>query len=106
MFTSADKVVKSAPAVQQKTAAGRAGFFRKAGEDSFFGTKESPAFFGKPVQPKLTVSTPDDPHEKEADAVADKVMRMPETVAVSTPAPEKKEEHHRKEEEELQAKEE
>ena len=29
-------------------------------------------------QPKLTVGAPDDPYEKEADAVADKVMRMPE----------------------------
>jgi len=30
------------------------------------------------VQPKLSVSQPDDKYEKEADAVADKVMRMPE----------------------------
>ncbi|MEX2592046.1 MAG: DUF4157 domain-containing protein [Anditalea sp.] len=30
------------------------------------------------IQPKLTVDVPDDPYEKEADAVADKVMRMPE----------------------------
>ncbi|MEP7317145.1 MAG: DUF4157 domain-containing protein [Panacibacter sp.] len=30
------------------------------------------------VQPKLTVGAPDDPYEKEADAVADKVMRMSE----------------------------
>ena len=30
------------------------------------------------VQPKLTMGAPDDPYEKEADAVADKVMRMPE----------------------------
>ena len=30
------------------------------------------------VQPKLTVGAPDDPFEKEANAVADKVMRMPE----------------------------
>lgn len=29
------------------------------------------------IQPKLTVGAPDDPYEKEADAVADKVMRMP-----------------------------
>jgi len=31
------------------------------------------------LQTKLTVGAPDDPYEKEADAVADKVMRMPET---------------------------
>ena len=30
------------------------------------------------VQPKLTVGAPDDPYEKEADHVADKVMRMPD----------------------------
>jgi hypothetical protein len=30
------------------------------------------------LQPKLTVGAPDDPYEKEADTVADKVMRMPE----------------------------
>jgi len=30
------------------------------------------------VQPKLSVGQPDDKYEKEADAVADKVMRMPE----------------------------
>ncbi|HYE29045.1 MAG TPA: DUF4157 domain-containing protein [Allosphingosinicella sp.] len=29
------------------------------------------------LQPKLTVSAPDDPYEKEADAVAERVMRMP-----------------------------
>ncbi|MEX2593632.1 MAG: DUF4157 domain-containing protein [Anditalea sp.] len=30
------------------------------------------------AQPKLTVGSPDDPYEKEAEAVADKVMRMPD----------------------------
>src|SRR4051812_27914976 len=30
------------------------------------------------VQSKLTVGAPDDPYEQEADAMADKVMRMPE----------------------------
>ncbi len=106
MFTSASKVVKSAPAVQHKAAAG-ATFFRKAGEQTFFRSKESPSFFGKPIQAKLTVSTPDDPQEKEADAVADKVMRTPEPVAAVSTVPEKKEELHRKEEkeEEIQAKE-
>ncbi len=63
-------------------------FFRKAGEESFFGAKESPSFFSSTIQAKLSVSSPDDPQEKEADAVADQVMRMPEPVAMS----EKKEE--------------
>ena len=43
-----------------------------------------------PVQTKLTVGAPDDPYEKEADAVADKVMRMPagrlDEVAQQNPA--------------------
>jgi hypothetical protein len=32
------------------------------------------------VQPKLTISQPNDPYEQEADRVADEVMRMPEPV--------------------------
>jgi Domain of unknown function (DUF4157) len=32
----------------------------------------------KNIQPKLTVSTPGDRHEQEADDVADRVMRMPD----------------------------
>lgn len=40
------------------------------------GSHEERPFFGSvPVQAKLEVSPPDDPHEKEADAVADVVMR-------------------------------
>ena len=31
-----------------------------------------------PVQTKLTVGAPDDPYEKEADSVADSIMRMPD----------------------------
>jgi hypothetical protein len=31
------------------------------------------------VQPKLEISDPDDKYEKEADEVADQVMRMPDT---------------------------
>jgi hypothetical protein len=49
----------------------------------FLVVQRLPTFFGQPVQAKLTVSTPDDPQEKEADAVADKVMRMPEPIAVN-----------------------
>ncbi len=30
------------------------------------------------IQPKLTVGSPDDAYEEEADRVADRVMRMPE----------------------------
>ncbi len=38
-------------------------------------------FFSKVVQPKLTVNTPGDKYEKEADAMADHVMRSTTTVA-------------------------
>src|SRR5690554_1564495 len=31
------------------------------------------------IQPKLTIGSPGDPYEREADAVADNVMRMPES---------------------------
>ncbi|MXV49680.1 DUF4157 domain-containing protein [Pedobacter sp. HMF7647] len=42
-------------------------------------TLDRPTICGiNPVQYKLTVGAPDDPLEREADAVADQVMRMPE----------------------------
>lgn len=103
MFSPANKALKTSPLVAQK-ASGNA-FFRKAGQESFFSVKEQPSFFGKPVQAKLTVSTPDDPHEREADAVADKVMRMQGPVMASA-EPEKKEDLQRKEEEEIHPKQE
>ena len=78
MDSSAVKTIKPAPTLLQKVPGNT--FFRKVGDSGFFGTKETPAFLGKRLQPKLTVSTPDDPHEKEADAVASKVMRMPDPV--------------------------
>jgi len=88
MFSSADKTQHVTVQRQQQKAGQN--FFRKAGEDSFFGTKETPAFFAPSIQAKLSVSSPDDPQEKEADAVADKVMRMPEPVSVQPKEEEKK----------------
>jgi hypothetical protein len=91
-------------AAPQKLAA-RTSFFKKAGEESFFAAKETSTFFKKTIQPKLTVSTPDEPQEKEADAVAETVMRTPEPVAPLSPLADKKEEKlQRKDEEVLQAK--
>jgi hypothetical protein len=104
MFSSAEKTKHVN--VQRQQQPPQQTFFRKAGEESFFGTKESSSFFSPSIQAKLSVSSPDDPQEKEADAVADQVMRMPEPAAM----PEKKEEEkvQRKEveskDEELQAK--
>ncbi len=94
MFSTAEKTSRTATAASKQAAGGS--FFRKAAEPSFFGTQESPSFFtgGTLVQPKLSVSTPDDPHEKEADSVADHVMRMPDT---ATPQLKSEEEQvHRK----------
>src|SRR6266508_6485537 len=95
MFSSATKTNKNVTAVQQKTAGTT--FFRKSGEQSFFGSKENHSSFGKPVQAKLTVSASDDPQEKEADAVADKVMRVQEPVPVAI-SPAKEDKLERKEE--------
>src|SRR5688572_5016581 len=81
MFSSAEKTNRTSTTVQQK--AQQQSFFRKAGEESFFGAKEQPAFFNAPIQAKLSISSPDDPQEKEADAVADNVMRMPDPAAAS-----------------------
>lgn len=62
-------------------------FLVKKGEGSFFGKNERqtrPFFHSTPgyslhsnnfIQPKLTVGQPDDKYEKEADAMADKVVR-------------------------------
>ncbi|QNF34703.1 DUF4157 domain-containing protein [Adhaeribacter swui] len=107
MFSSAEKTVKPAAALQQKAAG--TSFFRKAGEEGFFqkepAQQENTRFFHPSVQAKLTVSRPDDPQEKEADAVADQVMRLPEPVASTLNNPEKKEEKpSRKEAREVQAK--
>ena len=72
MFSSVEKT-NTTTAVQQK--AQQQTFFRKAAEESFFGAKDQTPFFSTPIQAKLSVSNPDDPQEKEADAVADQVIR-------------------------------
>lgn len=79
-------------------------FFRKAGEESFFGNQKQNTFFSNPIQAKLTVSDPNDPQEKEADAMADKVMRMPEPVASAPVANKEEDKLHRKEENEEEKK--
>ena len=54
-----------------------AGFFKPAGTGGFFGPVMRKATSNPVVQPKLAVSKPADPLEKEADRTAEKVMRMP-----------------------------
>jgi|GEM_PF-4902570 len=56
-------------------------FFDKGKRQGFFGASEKPGTFfsrgpaGSTVQPKLTVGQPNDVYEKEADAMADKVVQ-------------------------------
>lgn len=102
MFSSADKT-KNVQVQRQQQQPGQT-FFRKAGEESFFGAKESPSFFSSTIQAKLSVSSPDDPQEKEADAVADQVMRMPEPVAMSEKKEEEQIQKKEDDKEEVQAK--
>ena len=103
MFSAANKTVKTSPAVQQQPAGTT--FFRKAGEERFFGAKENSSFFKSAIHTKLTVSTPDDPQEKEADEVADKVMRMQEPVNAALISDKNEDKLQRNEEdEEIQAK--
>jgi len=82
MFTKAEKATSTTQTVHKKE--NGTSFFRKAGEGMFFGQQETPSFFTPPVQAKLTVSSPDDPQEKEADTVAEQVMRMQDPVSMPT----------------------
>lgn len=98
MFASAEK--SSHSSLQLKAQNATPAFFRRAGEGDFFAKSEQPAFFGNTIQPKLEVSRPDDPQEKEADAMADRVMRMPDTALVQPQKQDEQEQVQRKEEEE------
>ena len=77
MFSIAKKTNHAAPVVRQNTQ--QQTFFRKAEDETFFGSSKKSSFFSAPVQAKLSVSCSDDPQEKEADAVAEKVLRMPDS---------------------------
>ncbi len=73
MFAPAEKSVKPATAVQRR--AEQAPFFAPRSVET---ESRSQGFFSPAaVQPKLSVSVPGDVHEREADAMADSVMRMP-----------------------------
>lgn len=45
---------------------------------NFGNTKNQKSFFNPIIQPKLSINQPNDIYEQEADAMADKVMRMPD----------------------------
>jgi hypothetical protein len=98
MFSPSEKSHRNTTPVQRK--AGEAPFFRKAGEEGFFGGSEKSSFFSPAIQTKLSVSSPDDPQEKEADQMAEQVMRMPEPAAA--PGQKEEEKVQRQEEEQQQ----
>jgi hypothetical protein len=103
MFTSAEKTNQST-FINRQANAGGAFFGMAQPQNSFFSPtqEQGGAFFSPAIQPKLSVSQPDDPQEKEADAVADKVMRMAEPTVSSGG---QDEEVQRKEEEKIDKKE-
>ena len=80
MFASPESTTKST-SIARKQADTNVAFFRKADDPGFFTEKSTGTFFGSAVQTKLNISQPDDPYEKEADQVAERVMRMPETAS-------------------------
>ena len=103
MFASAEKTKNIN--VQRQQQQPQQSFFHQAGEGSFFGAKDTPSFFAQPVQTKLNISSPDDPQEREADAVADQVMRMPDpSPAIAQKEEEKIQKKEDDRDEEVQAK--
>ncbi len=56
-------------------------------EAMYGATAGMPLFLDVPLQRKLAVGAVDDPLEREADQVAQQVMRMPEPGAAATPSP-------------------
>ncbi|WP_198440104.1 eCIS core domain-containing protein [Pareuzebyella sediminis] len=102
MFSSADKTVKPAVNLQRKTAQT---FFSPQKESSE--PMSESTFFKPAIQPKLRVNRPDDPYEKEADLIADRVVNTPASEPVSVPAPapeiQRQEDGKEEEEETLQA---
>jgi hypothetical protein len=88
MFSSADKTTRHSQ-VQHKGAE-PAAFLQRKAEPAFFGgqqTEQQTFFAPSPsIQAKLSISMPNDPHEKEADSMAERVMTMPEPMAAPAAA--------------------
>src|SRR2546421_857345 len=64
-----------APINKPTNSNGHSPFFQKGNDGHFFGDNSSPFFRSSSIQAKLTVNQPNDPYEKEADAMADKVVQ-------------------------------
>lgn len=73
MKSTAEKSTHTSPATEHQKPAQP--FFAKAGRGDFFAPVQHPAL--RSIQTKLAVNTPGDKYEQEADATAEKVMRMP-----------------------------
>src|SRR5215471_9239629 len=86
MQTAADKVTRSTATTNHL--ARKLAFFQRSADNgsAFFARPSYTAGAAPFLQAKLSVSKPDDPHEKEADRMADHVMRMPEPVVTAAPA--------------------
>lgn len=53
---------------------------------SFFTQNRQLSFFKPIIQPKLPINQPNDIYEQEADAMADKVMRMTNNESMQQPS--------------------
>ncbi len=59
--------------------------FQKESTNNFFSNSKKPFFKASPIQAKLTVNQPGDIYEKEADAMADKVVqRLSDPASIQT----------------------
>ncbi|GGF24369.1 eCIS core domain-containing protein [Hymenobacter cavernae] len=77
-MSSASKQLQPAPAAKATNAAPAATpFFAPSGGATLRRQATETPFFKPFVQPKLAVGRADDAHEREAEATADRVMRMP-----------------------------
>jgi hypothetical protein len=101
MFTSAEKTMKPSTVVQRQSAGL---FFARKHDLKNVSSAEKSFFSSSFIQPKLSVSQPDDPQEKEADQMAHRVMTMPEASIATARSDEKEEVQRAEEKEEVQAK--
>jgi len=84
MAEKTDKI-RTVSRSRQASSVYQTSFIHTKGEHNFFNSAATPSSF---IQPKLQVSQPGDPMEKEADNTADRVMRMGEpTVQTATATP-------------------
>jgi hypothetical protein len=102
LFSASDK--SKHVTIQPKLKTNGNTFFRKAGETTLIGEPQAPTFFAPSIQAKLNISSPEDAQEKEADAMADRVMRMPEPIVAAPPTGQQEIQRQEEEkEEEVQA---